>query len=73
MTTHLAWGRRCWDLVPASCNYVEKYGVTRSQSVFSHRAVHPSSPGPNAQLWPLNCTSAVSSTIHKPLLHLQIF
>ena len=73
MTTHLAWGRRCWDLVPASCNYVEKYGVIWSQSVYRHSIVHPSSPGPNTQLQPLNCTSAVSSTIHRPPLPLQIF
>jgi hypothetical protein len=73
MTTNPAWGQQCWDTVPASCNYVEKYGMTLSQGVLGHAAVHPSSPGPNTQLRPLNCTSSDSSTIHKPLLPLQIF
>jgi hypothetical protein len=73
VTIHVAWGRQCWHLVPASCNYVDKYGMIELQSISAHTAVHPSSPGSNRHLRPLDCPSAASSTIHKPLLPLQIF
>lgn len=73
MNVPAAWGRPCDNIVPVRCNYVEKSGLGTGVPECSHKAIHRPSPGPDPLPGPLRWRNTPTSTIHKPLLHLEIF